>query len=174
MAKITIIDDCMPFTKTIGLKYSGPEPFSISQKMWEDIKEFFQVSTSGVSFHQLNWDDSGDPITFFLRWWVKKKFSRMSGMQLKMKAVGSKRKADNTGDFSLSMRSFLTTIYETRLPGPLARLVWAIYSYLFYNKQRQRMLKQCQDLTMSYRDYLEKKFGLKTLPYEKTYDAGMY
>jgi hypothetical protein len=173
MAVIKITDDCMPFTKTISLKYSGPDPYSLSNKLWEDIKTFFQVSTSGVAFQQLNWDDSGDPIEFFMRWWMKKKFGHYSRMQLKMKAVGAKRKADNSGSFSLTMRSWMDTEYRTSFPGPIARILWAVYSYIFYNKQRQRMLKQCQDLTMSYREFLQKKFDMRPLPYEKTYDSGM-
>lgn len=169
MAKITIIDDCMPYRRVIELKYSGPEPYKISKAMWEDMKTFFQVSTSGVAFTHLYWDDSGDPVTFFMRWWMKKKFSRMTRMELNAKSTGDKRKADNTGSFSLSMRSKLTTEYSTWLPGPLAKLMWEIYSYLFYNKARQMYIKQCQELTVSYKDFVADKFGLKHLPYENSW-----
>ncbi len=173
MAKITIIDDCMPFQKTIGVSYNGPDPFSISKKLWEDLKTYFQVSTSGVASTQLNWDDSGDPTTFFMRWWVTKKFGQYTGMRLKMKCNGAKKKADNTGSFSLTMSSRIETNYETSLPGPLAKLLWAVYSYIFYNKMRQQFLRQCQELTLSYREYLQKKFGMRTLPVERAYEYGL-
>jgi len=169
MAKITIIDDCVPFTKTIGFSYSGPEPLSISKKMWEDMKTFFQVSTSGVANTQLNWDDSGDPITYFERWWMKKAFSGFTRMQLKIKCLGSKKKTTDVGKFSVTMSSAIETTYESRLPGPIARLLWEIYSYLFYNRMRQRYLKQCTDLTVGYMEYVQKKFGLKTVVEDREY-----
>lgn len=171
MTRIEIVDDCMPYRKTINLKYAGPDSYKISKAIWEDIKPFFQVSTSGVSFHQLNWDDSSDPIEFFLRWWMKKRYSRFTYIWLKMKCVGTKKKADGSGTFSVSIRSFNTTSYSTWLPGPIAKFFWAIYSYLFYNKARQNMLKVCQDTTMAYKDHVMKKFKLNTLPYEKPYDG---
>jgi hypothetical protein len=159
MGKLVITDECLAPAKFIYLNYSGPNPFEVARKIGESLKFFFHVSTAGVSETRLNWDISGDPITFYNTWWVQKKLSGFSTIWVYIKIEGKKSKTTNEGSFMLELRAQLVTKFK--YSNPLLKALWWIYSYLFYNKPRRKYVERCNNFATSFRDEIKEHFNLK-------------
>ena len=108
MAKIKIRDRCLAPEYFVRMSYSGPNPWGIAKKITETIRPFFHVSASGMSNWRINWDITGDPITFYALWRVKKTFSGLSKMEVKIKIRGEVGKTSNKGKFSLRLEGNLS------------------------------------------------------------------
>lgn len=159
MAKIVIRDDCLVPDRYVRLKYQGPDPWGVAEKITDSIRPFFHVSTSGFNNYRINWDISGDPVTFYSRWWVKKDFSRFSTMRMLIKLQGSRSKAKNEGKFSLSFHARVITEFSGW--GIFMKPVWLIYSYLFYNRARRRFIEQCRNYILNFRNEIKEHFNLE-------------
>ena len=81
MAKMEIRDDCMTPDRYMRLKYSGPDPWGVAEFLNANLKEFFHVSSSKCSNYRINWDITGDPVSFYARWWARKAVSRMTELK---------------------------------------------------------------------------------------------
>jgi len=160
MGKIVIRDDCMAPDRYVRLKYSGSDPWGVSKKITDLIKPFFHVSSSGTNNFRLNWDISGDPITFYSRWWVRKRFSRFSMMRVSIKLQGEKFKKTNTGSFTFQMHARIITSFGGW--GPILKPIWHMYSYLFYNRARRSYIEHCRNYLLNFRNELKKHFNLET------------
>ncbi len=159
MAKIVIRDDCLVPDRYIRLKYSGPDPWGVAEKITGSIRGFFHVSASGTNNYRLNWDISGDPITFYSRWWVRKNFSRFSTMRIQMKLQGKKYAKDNTGEFSFSMHARVITTFSGW--SAILKPFVALYSYLFYNRARRTYVEMCRNYVLNFRNEIKKHFNLE-------------
>jgi len=159
VAKIVIRDDCLVPDRYVRMKYQGPNPWGVGSKIANTIRPFFHVSASGTNNFRLNWDISGDPITFYSRWWVKKTLSRFSYIRIVMKLQGEKHKKDNTGSFSFSMHGRVVTEFSGW--GALVKPIWHMYSYLFYNRARRRFADHCRNYILNFRNEIKKHFNIE-------------
>lgn len=159
MGKIVLVDDCQSPERWIKLKYSGPDPWAIAKKISDSIKPFFHVSSSGVGNSRINWDITGENISFYSVWWVKRKLSRYSSIKIYIKIQGEKNKVTNMGNFVLRLRGDVETKFEGW--GLFVKPVWNIYSYLFYNKRKRQYIQQCRDFITSYMNEMKKNFNLE-------------
>jgi len=170
MGKIVIRDDCMAPDRYVRLKYQGPDPWGVAKKVTESIRPFFHVSASGTNNYRLNWDISGDPITFYSRWWVRKKPSRFTSIRIMMKLQGEKYRKTNKGSFSFTMHGRVITEFSGW--GAIVSPIWHMYSYLFYNRARRGYIAHCRNYMLNFRKELQKHFNLETTPV--TTAAGTY
>jgi hypothetical protein len=160
MAKMVIRDDCFSPDRYIRIKYSGPNPWGISEFLASNLKQLFHVSSSKVSNYRINWDISGDPISFYSRWWVRKEIGRWTKMRFMIKFRGEKSKSDNTGKFSMTYHARVIT--EVGGWGPLMKTVWTLYSYLFYNRIRRKYIEQCRNYMLNLRNMIKEHFNIET------------
>jgi len=160
MAKMTIVDDCMSPDRYVRLKYSGPDPWGISAFLDANLKPFFHVSTSKVNNYRINWDVTGDPISFYARWWVKKEMGRFTLMKIIFKLVGDRGKTKNEGNFSLSFHARVITDFSGW--GPLLKPVWAVYSYLFFNRVRRKYIEQCRNYLLNFSKMVKEHYNVET------------
>jgi len=168
MGTLTIVDDCLTPDRYIYLTYSGPDPWGVVKKITDSIRGFFHVSASGYNQVRLNWDDTSDPITFYAKWWVRRKMSRQTIILIDLWVQGSKSKVDNTGQFTLRINAnVLTTVSG---PGFLLNPFWLVYSYLFYNRIRRRFLYTCKSLVLNFRNEIKEHYnmGITTVPQAHT------
>lgn len=160
MGKIEIKEDCLVPDRFIYITYEGPDPWDVAKKLTGDsVKQFFHVSSSGTNEEIFKWDITGDNTTFFLKRWVRKKFSRFSGMEVRMKLQGHKAKANNKGKFTLQLTAYLNTKFTGW--GVFVRPVWNIYSYLFYNRVRRMYLERCREFTVGFQQEIRRHYNLK-------------
>ncbi len=159
MGKLEIRDHCLVPEEKIYLRYEGKDPWGAALRITESIRPFFHVSASGTNNTRINWDISGDPITFFAQWWVKKVFSRFSLMRINMKIQGETKKATNVGKFSLQFRARLMTTFEGF--GLLVKPIWYMYSYLFYNRMRRKYIAKCREYVENFRNEIKEHFKLE-------------
>ncbi len=159
MGKITIMDECLVPDRWVRIRYSGPDPWGVAEFITNNIRKFFHVSASGTNNSRINWDITGDPITFYSVWWVKKSFSRFTYMRVLMKLIGSKGKKKNVGEFALRMRGQLFT--EFKGWGIFLKPVWLMYSYLFYNRARRAFIERCRNYVLNFRNEIKKHFNIE-------------
>jgi hypothetical protein len=159
MAKMVIRDDCMTPDRYLRLKYTGPDPWGVAEFLNANLKEFFHVSSSKISNYRINWDVTGDPVSFYARWWARKQVSRMSMMKFIFKLVGEKGKVKNEGSFSLSYHARVIT--EVSGWGGLLKPFWSLYSYLFYNRLRRKYIEQCRNYMLTFMNTVKKHYNVE-------------
>lgn len=159
MGTLVIVDDCLAPARFIYLDYSGPDPFGVSKKVTGMLQRFFGVSSAGVSETNFNWDNSGDPITFYFTWWIQKSFGSFSTMRIDIKVQGAKGKTKNVGNFTMELSGQINSRfkYSTSLLKPL----WWIYTYIFYNRRRKNYVDMCRDYLERFRREVAGHFNLK-------------
>ncbi|RLJ10191.1 MAG: hypothetical protein DRP15_00845 [Candidatus Aenigmatarchaeota archaeon] len=167
MAKISIVEDCLAPDKFIYLSYKGPDPWGVAKRISERIRPFFHVSASGTNNSRINWDVTGENISFFSTWWVKKDVSRFSTMRFYLKVIGSFSKATNEGEFTLQLDGNLETKFSGW--GPVLKPMWLIYSYLFYNRVRRQALEKCRNILLAFRNELKEYFNLQITEVPRAY-----
>ncbi len=158
MGKMMVEDDCFVPERFVTLTYAGRDPWGVAVKIAEQVKPFFHVSSSGTNNMRLNWDDAGDPVSFYSIWWAKVKYSRFTTAWFRFKVQGEKKKADNTGTFTFELQANLETKFEGW--SPILRTAWLMYSYLFYNRIRRKMIERCRNTALNFKNELKKHFEL--------------
>lgn len=158
MGKLEIYDDCMAPERYIWLTYSGPDPWGVVKKITDSIRGFFHVSASGTNHERLNWDITADPVTFYSKWWVRKKMSGRTYALIKLWIQGSKSKVDNTGQFTMRVSADLHTVFSG--PSLILKPFWLTYSYLFHDRVRQKFIERCRNLTLNFRNEIKEHYNL--------------
>lgn len=161
MAKIEVFDDCLSPARFIFLQYKGKNPFGAYSKIDGMLQRFFMVSSSGTAETDFRWDNVGPDDEFYVRWWVKKKFSSYTTFWTHMVLQGKKNRERNEGEFTLQINGENRTTIDSKNPF-LKGLFW-IYMYLFYNSRRRDYLKQCNKLLYGLRDEMKEHFNLQEL-----------
>lgn len=164
MGKVKIYDDCLVPHRPFTFKYTGADPWAMVNKITGMIKQHFHVTRGEWNQDDLKWDASGDPIWWYSTWWAAPEISKYSRIYVRLKARGNHGKTDNRGWFKLIMVTNLWTEFEGW--GPLNKLFWYIYSFLFYNKVRRTYIEKCKGLTLEIKNILRDKYGLEVLARE--------
>jgi hypothetical protein len=159
MGTITTVDECLTPEKYTSVRYTGKNPWEVATKITEKIRPFFHVSASGTNNWRINWDITGDMRTFYSLWWVKRKLSRWSTMEIALKLQGEQHKDTKMGKFSLQHSGTIKTEFEGWTP--FMRPVFFFYSYLFYNRMRREYIKKCQASIYNFKNEIKKEFGLE-------------
>ena len=156
---LVMTDDCLTPGRSINLLYKGANPSGIASKLTGSFQTFFRVSSAGWGEPRFEWDKSGEPVSFFMKWWVKRSMSAASSMRLNITLQGDENSQTKMGKFTLE----ITPVIENKVPESwLARSIFWIYQYLFYNKVRQDYIKKCRQVSNAYREHLKNELGLVT------------
>jgi hypothetical protein len=159
MAKLTLKDDCLAPNRFVYLDYSGPDSFGVAKKIGGMLNDFFRVGSSSVGEYDFRWDRSGDPIGFFVRWWVKKEMSNFSTAWFHIQVQGNKAKETGEGSFTMEISAELKTSIENE--SPFFRAIWGLYSYFFYNQRRRDYINICTNLATGLRDEIKGHYNLR-------------
>lgn len=152
-------DECLAPFKNIYFYYTGPNPYLSASKLWGYIDKFFEVSSAGFGEPEFYWDTSGDPITYTMKWWVRKSLSRYSEIRWDIMVQGDEGAQTKKGRFTLE----ITANINHRIPSSwLHRSFWWIYQYLFYTRRRMEYLKYCRKYALGFREFAKKTLGLTT------------
>ncbi|MBI2676257.1 MAG: hypothetical protein HYX24_07395 [Candidatus Aenigmarchaeota archaeon] len=160
--EIRINDDCLVPDKQLLLRYTGLDPFRVAKKITESLRPFFHVSKAGWNWYRLNWDASDDPILFFSRWWVVKRYSHFSRMHIEIKVQGSVSKTTNEGQFTMTLNARIRTEWKGVGMWPLTKLAWELYSYFFYNKARMSFIENCRNSVNEFVNEVKRAYSLET------------
>ncbi len=164
----SITDDCMVPGRSIKLLYRGPDPASIATKLTSSFQPFFRISSAGWGEPDFRWDISGEPATFFIKWWVRKTFSRYSAMLLHLSVQGDENSQTKKGKFTLE----LTPVLTTQIPEHwFLRGIFMVYNYLFYDNVRQNYIKECRNLTIAYQEHMKTEFNLSPGSHKTSVDV---
>ncbi|MBL7206266.1 MAG: hypothetical protein ISS36_01565 [Candidatus Aenigmarchaeota archaeon] len=160
MAVIKIIDECLAPDKFIHFDYSGPDPWGVAKKISESARGFFHLGASAFYFDRINWDISGDPVSFWGLWKCEIPTSRWSTIWIYIRVQGDKGKTNNVGKFTMRMNAEIITQFEGwKL---FLRPLYNLYSYLFYNKVKRRLLERCTGFVLGFRNEIKEHFNVQT------------
>ncbi len=165
--KLSVTDECFVPSRTQKIYYKGPNPSSIATKLTSSFQPFFRISSAGWGEPDFRWDTSGEPATFFIKWWLKKSFSGSSTMWLYVYVQGDENTQTKQGKFTLELYpTLVTTVPENWA----VRGLYMIYNYLFYDKMRQDFIKECSDTVTAYKEHIKTEFNLTTGEHKKSVD----
>lgn len=166
MAKIELFDDCLYPDKIFVFRYEGKEPWKVVNNLTNSVKQHFHVTRGEWNQYDLRWDPTDDPIWFFSQWWMAPKFSESpeSRMLLVLKVRGSEGKTDKSGFFNMIMAAHLSTKFKGW--GPLLKVFYPIYSYLFFNRVRRSYIEKCKGLSLELKNMVRDMYGLQILARE--------
>ncbi|MEM7822715.1 MAG: hypothetical protein QW703_00510 [Candidatus Aenigmatarchaeota archaeon] len=159
MAKLEIVDDCLAPERHIWLAYSGPNPWSVAEKISKSLEPLLHISGANTGNSRLNWDALGDYYSFYAIWWARKKFSKYSEMWVDIRIVGKEHKTTKEGEFTLRVRAELKTEFETF--NIILKPLWYLYSYIFYDRARRRFIEQCRELIHTFRNEIKEHYDLQ-------------
>ncbi len=152
-----VVDDCFAPNKSQYLIYKGPNAATIASKLTGSFQPFYRIASAGWGEPDFRWDTSGEPITFFMKWYVERAFSKFSKMVIYITVQGDENSQTKQGKFTLEVSP---TIEHTFPQNWLTRGLYWMYDYLFYGNQRQSYIKRCREINSAYMDYLKGEFGL--------------
>lgn len=159
MAKIEIQDECLSPNIYIWFDYKGPNPWSVAKKIADSARMFFHLGASQFYHDRLNWDISGDPITFYSMWKFEKDFSAHVKQWVYLRVQGEKSKADGSGKFTMRMNSILCTTFEGW--GIFLKPLYYIYSYLFFNRIKRKFIESCRQETIGFKNEIKEHFNVR-------------
>lgn len=165
---VTITDDCLAPGRDLYIVYKGPNPVSIATKLTSSFQPFFRISSAGWGEPDFRWDTSGEPIGFYIKWWVKKAMSGSANMVINFLLQGDENSQTKQGKFTLQV----TPVIEHRFSDNwLVRSLFWIYDYMFYGRVRQEYIKYCRQISHSYVEYLKGEMGLGQSPVKGVTDV---
>ena len=159
--KLLIKDDCLAPQKTLSLTYEGPNTMKIATQTSAFFSNFFKVSSAGWAEQDFRFDNSGDNLEFYARWWVRKSMSAYSELFWEITVQGEENKNTKKGRFSLVIDADV----EHRFPENWAlRGIFWMYHYLLYDRLRRDWIKRCSELAYGFRELLKQEFGIIKSP----------
>lgn len=159
MAVIKITDDCLAPEEFIYFDYSGPNPWGVAKKINESARGFFHLGASDFYFDRVNWDITGDPVTFWALWRIRKDVSRYSRIWIYIRVQGEKSKTGNTGKFTMRMNAEVLTEFEGW--SIVLKPFYYIYAYLFYNRVRRKFIERCRSMVLGFRNEIKKHYNVQ-------------
>ncbi len=157
-SKLTINDECLAPEKYVYVKYKGPDSWAVAEAIASSLKPYFHVSTSGLCETRLNWDLAGNPITWYNTWWVKKDVTKYTRLWFFILTQGHKDKATGEGEFTLRINGEVRTEFAGW--GIFLKPVWYLYSYLIYDRLRQKQIQRCRSMIDQFRNLIKERFNL--------------
>jgi hypothetical protein len=150
-------DDILAPMEEIEISYNGKNPFlicSISMKLMRDI---MKISASNLREDDVRWDVLGDPKGFYAKWRADRKEDTWTKTYITMIAQGVLNK-ERTGTVVIRIRGKLTTKYK--YSNPISKIIWRMYSYLFYYRQRRAYLDLSRDHIMQIRQEILSAYNI--------------
>lgn len=162
MGKIIIKDDCLAPGRYMYLDYHGKNPFEIVKKIGDNIAEHFHVTSSQWGEDDFRWDNSSDPVTFFVRFWVRKPIGgKTTNILFRIKLQGQESQTTKEGMLTLEIVGRVETTFNAR--NIFLRTFWWIYSYLFFDRRRRNYIEVCKDFLMGFRRMVKEHYNMGTM-----------
>ncbi len=147
--KISFIDDILAPKEEVIIKYSGKNPFLICTIGMRLIRDVLKVSTSQMREDDVRWDVTGKTKTFYVVWRGYRGEDNWTKTKVKMIVEGS-QDPERNGSVTIWLKGFLETSFEYH--NPFDRILWQMWSYIFYWKQRRAYIDFSRDDIMRIRE----------------------
>ncbi len=156
---LLIQDNCFEEQPSeVVLNYVGPNPQKLYDKVYDLLKEVFQVADSDIQEDQYNWG-KGKTEKFKIRWWVHKDMDRFSYLWIRVRLSGEGD--EKSGKATLDMKPILRTEYpqDTLWQKSLFyEVLRTFYHRTFYHQRRFEYSEECRHLTYLFQDKMRELF----------------
>lgn len=151
MADIVITNDLLPQRELKVFEYTGHHPSRLINLIPTLMKERIGIESTDFFEDKIEWDKSGDPISFYGKWRGKIERDNYSDIWLTIIAQGHQSVSTKQG----YTRIFLTGNVKTKLPVDnkiipqlsfLNRVFSIIYYWLFYGRQIQEYVRTGREM----------------------------
>lgn len=158
MPEITIIDDLLAPQDYITINYKGRNPFIVCTMFLNIMRDILKVSSIDLYENDVRWDITDDPRTFYGVWFGKRSEDRWTTTRIKIRAQGSQSSNDKMGHISIMIKGWLETKYE--YANFIQKSFWWFYNYMFYYKQRRKMIDFSKDNIFAIREKVTEILGI--------------
>lgn len=131
----------------VELKYVGPNPQKLYQKVYEIMKNVWRAGDSDIQEENYSWTKGGDTEKFKVRWILHRDIDKSSFFWIRFDVSGDGN--DKTGKASVTIRSVIITeysqdtVWQRSLFYEMLRTFW--YRIFYYHK-REEFMVECRDL----------------------------
>ncbi len=148
--KILMQDNCYEEEPgEVVMKYVGPNPRQLYDKMWELMKSIFNVPDSSIQEETYNWGKGETTEKFKVGWLLHKDMDAFSYIYVKIGLSGEGD--ENSGNAVIKMKPYMRTeypqdtVWQRSLFYEMLRMMW---HNTFYSKKRDDYTEECRHLTV--------------------------
>lgn len=148
--KILMQDNCYEEEPgSVSMKYVGPNPRKLYDKMWELMKSVFNVPDSAIQEENYNWGKGEKAEKFKVRWWIHKDLDAFSYIYVRFDVSGEGD--EESGNASISIKPYMRTEYpqdtlwQRSLFYEMLRMIWHRTAY---SGKREEYTEECRHLTI--------------------------
>ncbi|MBI2583720.1 MAG: hypothetical protein HYW25_03575 [Candidatus Aenigmarchaeota archaeon] len=157
MPKIEMREDLFAPGREISIQFNGKNPLWIVGNAMRLLRDTLKVSAVNLREDKIKWDVLGDPASFYGEWRGLRTEDQWTRTLLKIRCQGKHGK-DGYGSVTVWLRGFILTTYEHN--NPISLLLWKIYNYSFYHKQRRAYLEGSKGDLLSIRTQIQEAYGI--------------
>jgi hypothetical protein len=159
-SKILMQDNCYEEEPgDVEMKYVGPNPQKLYDKIWELSKSVFNLPDSAIQEESHNWGKGESVEKFRVGWLVRKELDAFSYMYIKIVLSGEGN--EETGNANIRIKPYmrteypLDTLWQRTLFYEMLRVMW---HKTFYSSRRVEYTEECRHLTIYFQRRLMEFF----------------
>lgn len=156
--KILIRDDLLAPASKYVLKFKGYHPFAAVDMLPDLVKGILHISSKDFWERECRWDITEDPREFFIILTSRRQEDRWSSFNLKFTIRGHQSDKDLMGDIELEVEGTLDTTYV--YSNFIQRMLWWLYDYTFYYRQRRMYIDRGKDFCQMIKDAVQRRWGI--------------
>lgn len=149
-SKILMQDNCYEEEPgDVTMKYVGPNPQKLYDKIWELMKSVFNVPDSAIQEETYNWGKGEKTEKFNVGWLMHKDLDAFSYMYIKITLSGEGD--EDGGNANIRVKPYmrteypLDTVWQRSLFYEMMRVIW---HKTFYATRRIEHTEECRHLTV--------------------------
>ncbi len=149
-SKILMQDNCYEEEPgDVVMKYVGPNPQKLYDKIWELMKSVFNVPDSAIQEDKYNWGKGETTEKFKASWMLYKTMDAFSYIYVKVSISGEGN--EESGNAMIRIKPYmrteypLDTVWQRSLFYEMLRVMW---HKTFYSAKRDEYTEECRHLTV--------------------------
>ncbi|UCD07027.1 MAG: hypothetical protein JSW41_04300 [Candidatus Aenigmatarchaeota archaeon] len=153
--KILMQDNCYEEEPgEVQMRYVGPNPQKLYDKMWELMKSIFNVPDSAIQEERYNWGKGEKVEKFRVAWLLHKDMDAFSYIYVKTSLSGEGD--EESGNATITIKPYMRTeypqdtVWQRSLFYEMLRMIW---HNTFYSRKRDEYTAECRHLTV----YLQRR-----------------
>lgn len=157
--EIKYVDNVLVPDESFKINYKGKNCLRIFQIVQPILMETMEVDSPKFYEDLALWDGNSGP--FRGAWRAKKPWDRWTLFWISVNAWGriDLRDPEKRGRLTIKIRPYLETRIE--YATELQRAIWWVYSHLFYNDHRRKLLTLSHAIFRKFRDRLLTEYGIE-------------
>ncbi|MBI4018610.1 MAG: hypothetical protein HY368_03300 [Candidatus Aenigmarchaeota archaeon] len=157
MPEVVWVDDFYyPSEWTIRIRTR--KPFQLVEMVPDLIRRMMKVTSKDVYEHDVRYDITVDPRTFYGFWEGRRQDDKWTRTTLRITVQGEQASTDAMGTAHVRFRGTVTTRYPYN--NFIQRTFWWFYNRFFYYRQKRQYIFRIRDEVFQIKERMLKTFGV--------------